>query len=139
MAVKYGRPTKYKTSYCEEVVEHLKNGKSLSSFAATIGTHREVLWKWRAKHEAFNHACLAGLELSQQWWENLSMQIATGHIFHKDHDGKYKKHNPGMVQFLMKQRFEDYRNGPKVSEDSEQKNDTTFALAYDPEKLKDVK
>jgi hypothetical protein len=105
-----GRPTKYRKAYCEQVLKHLKTGNSLASFAASIGTHRQRLWEWREKYPDFQDACISAIELSQQWWERFSLQIATGHIFHADNKGKYEKHNVGMVQFLMKQRFKDYRN-----------------------------
>jgi len=63
MVAGIGRPTAYRRSYCQKVIEHMKDGKSLASFAASIGTHREVLWAWRKRHEEFNHACNTAIEL----------------------------------------------------------------------------
>lgn len=131
------RPTKYKEKYCEAVIEHMKGGASLASFAASIGTHREVLWQWRQKHELFNNACLTAKELSQKWWENIAIQIATGYIYHPDHKGKYNKHNVGMVQFIMKQRFEDYRQTSKVEEPIEQPNGVNLTVNLNGDELTD--
>lgn len=120
-----GRPTKYKQKYCEEVIEHLSTGKSLASFAASIGTHREVIWQWRQKFEEFNNACNTAMELSQRWWENLAVMVATGKTMELETDKKNPNFgkpklpytNPGMIQFMMKQRFSDYRNIAKREDD----------------------
>lgn len=116
------RPTKYKEEYCQKVIQHLKTGASFASFAASIGTHREVLWQWRQKHEMFNNACNIAMEASQAWYENLALMVATGKAMEIEDDptkprfGKPKlpNTNPGMIQFIMKQRFKDYREKTEV-------------------------
>ncbi|NRA68375.1 MAG: hypothetical protein HRU19_28075 [Pseudobacteriovorax sp.] len=62
---KIGRPTKYKEEYCDLVIKHMSAGKSLASFAATIGTNRQRIWQWRQKHKEFQDACEAAAEASQ--------------------------------------------------------------------------
>jgi hypothetical protein len=119
------RPTKYKKEYCEQVIRHLRTGASLASFASSIGTHREVLWQWRKRHEEFNHACNIAMEASQAWYENLALMVATGKAMEIEDDpskprfGKPKlpNTNPGMIQFIMKQRFRDYREKTEVKND----------------------
>lgn len=122
-----GRPSSYKERYCEAVIDHLRQGKSLAAFAALIGTHREVVWKWRQKYVDFDNACLTGLEHSQVWWENLAAAVATGKVMDIEQDAaspnfgkpKLPHTNPGMIMFLMKQRFSDYRNIAKREDDDE--------------------
>lgn len=105
-----GRPTLYNAIYCEQVIEHLKDGKSLASFAASIGTHREVLWQWRQKHDEFNNACLIATEISQAHYEEKAYKIAIGEV------PSDQKNNPGLLMFIMKQRFKDYREKTEVKQ-----------------------
>ena len=100
-----GRKPTYKPEYCDMVINHMKGGKSLASFAASIGTFRQVLWSWRQKYRDFDDACNIAIELALDWWENFAALSATGRIFDPQHEGKYNKHNPGMIQFIMRQRF----------------------------------
>jgi hypothetical protein len=65
------------------------------------------------------------------------MQAATGRLHDPAHKGKYKHHNVGMIQFLMKQRFyRDYNKQAYVAPEDKQ-NDFNFNLSYDPKNLKD--
>ncbi len=133
-----GRPTKYKKKYCEEVIEHMKNGASFTSFAAKIGVPRETINRWEKKHEEFRLACKTAEEKSQQWWENFAMQSATGRLFDPVHKGKYDKHNAGMIQFIMKQRFyRDYNKAPVQEIKIEGDKGVEFKLSYDPKSVKD--
>jgi len=134
-----GRPTKYKKRYCEDVIEHMKNGASFTSFAASIEVPRQRLLEWKKKYKEFRVACDTAEHLSQQWWENFAMQAATGRIYDKAHKGKYDKHNAGMIQFIMKQRFyRDYNRAPHADKAEEKtKNDFTFNINYKPEELGD--
>ena len=133
-----GRPTKYKKRYCNEVIEHMKNGASFTSFAATIGVPRETINRWEKKHEEFRLACMEAEHLSQQWWENFAMQAATGRLHDPVHKGKYKFHNPGMIQFIMKQRFyRDYNKAPYTAPEDQNKQEMEFKISYDPKDLKD--
>lgn len=132
-----GRPTKYKKRYCEDVIEHMKNGASFVSFAASIRVADSQLRVWKKKHKEFQAACQIAEKLSQSWWENFAMQSATGRLHDPAHKGKYKKHNPGMIQFIMKQRFfRDFNKMPYI-DPGEQQNNFNFNISYDPKNLKD--
>ena len=131
------RPTDYREKYCKEVILHLKDGKSLTSFAAEIGTHREVLWQWRQKHPLFNNACLVALGLAQKWWENFAMSVATGEVHNPKYKGRFKNHNSGMIMFLMKQRFEDYRHVGKLQEESRKVNVNVSMTSEELDNLSD--
>lgn len=128
-----GQPTKYKPEYCQMVIDHMKTGRSLASFAASIGTYRQILYHWQEKNPEFLDACKTAQELSLQWFEEFSMQAATGRIFDKEHKGKYDKYNPNMLQFLMSRRFRDY-NANK--EDMGSKNEIPqITISYDPKNV----
>ena len=110
---KAGRKTKYHDKFCDEVIQHLKDGSSLASFAAKIGTHRSVLWRWRQKHEEFDNACQIALEGALDFWERKAAECALGEYVEYNHEGRQigKRPNAGMLQFIMKQRFyRDYNN-----------------------------
>ena len=133
---KVGRPTTYKEEYCDEIIEHMKSGKSLASFAASLGTHRQVIYQWMDKNEEFKDACKAAQELSQIWWEEFAMQAASGRIYDKVHEGKYDKHNPNMIQFMMSRRFKDFYRD-KQNKDDEKKQNFNISVSYDPTNLED--
>lgn len=132
---KVGRPTKYKPEYCEKVIEHMRLGKSLTSFAASIGSYRELLYDWQKANPEFLHACKTAQELSQEWWEEFAMQAATGRIYDETHKGKYDKHNPNMIQFMMSRRFKDFYQKRNVDENSDENKKISINLAYKPDDL----
>lgn len=67
-----GRPTKYDPKYCEEVIEYMKEGASLTSFAAHIGVARDTLSQWCVTHEEFSAAVKIGKANCAAWWENIA-------------------------------------------------------------------
>lgn len=64
-----GRPTKYKPEYCESVVEHMRDGKSLSSFAGKVGVARDTISEWCSEYPEFSAAVQKGKGLCADWWE----------------------------------------------------------------------
>lgn len=133
-----GRPTKYKAKYCEQVIEHMKNGASFVSFAAKIEVDDSQIRRWKQKYPEFCTACKIAERKSQEWWENFAMQAATGRLHDPAHKGKYKHHNTGMIQFIMKQRFyRDYNKAAYTAPEDQNKNEFNFNISYDPKDLKD--
>jgi hypothetical protein len=57
------------------------------------------------------------------------MQAATGRLHDPVHKGKYKHHNVGMIQFLMKQRFYRDYNKQAYVDPGDQQNDFNFKLS----------
>jgi len=51
---KFGRPTKYKKQYCQELIDHCAMGLSVDSFSAVIGVCRDTLYEWKKKHPTFS-------------------------------------------------------------------------------------
>lgn len=71
-----GRPSKYDPSFCELVVEHCKEGASLTSFAAEVGVCRDTVSEWMAVHEDFSVAASRAKAACAAWWERVSRQNA---------------------------------------------------------------
>lgn len=72
-----GRPTKYKPEYCDEVIVHMADGASLTSFAASIEVARSSLNEWMEAHPEFSDACARAKAKCAAWWEKQGRAIAT--------------------------------------------------------------
>jgi hypothetical protein len=85
---------------------------------------------------------LTGLEAAQVWWENLASIVATGKNMDIETDEKSPNYgkpklpytNPGMIMFLMKQRFADYRRD-KQSFDDEREATGSARPTLEPQEL----
>jgi len=55
-----GRPSKYDPAYCEQVIDFMALGYSLTAFAGEIGVTVQTLHNWRAEHPAFFDAVRVG-------------------------------------------------------------------------------
>ncbi len=75
-----GQPTKYKPEYCQLLIEHMKEGFSLESFAAKVDTCRDTLYHWRDAHSEFFYAIKKGQAASLLWWESIGRAGATGKL-----------------------------------------------------------
>lgn len=67
-----GRPTTYDPRYCQAVIEHMSEGASLTSFAASIMCSRSTINEWMAANQEFSEAVKVGKALCAQWWEKVS-------------------------------------------------------------------
>jgi transposase len=94
---KAGQPTKYKPEYCEAVIEYMKHGHSLTSFAAENGTTKATCHNWMKSHKEFFDAYKKARALCQSHWEKILHATATGKL----------KGNLGAQVFWMKNRFRD--------------------------------
>lgn len=91
-----GRPTTYKEEYCDQIIEHLAQGFSMESFAATINCSRDSLYEWRNKHKSFSDSIKIGLEKSLIFWEKIGQEGTLG---------KIKGFNCATYIFSMKNKF----------------------------------
>lgn len=48
-----GRPSDYKDSYGEEILQLMAEGLSLAAAAAEMGIHRQRVYEWEEKHPEF--------------------------------------------------------------------------------------
>lgn len=71
-----GRPTKYDPKYCEEVVEYMRDGYSVTAFAGHIGVARSTVFKWADEHEEFSDSLKTAQAMAAQWWEDRLRDVA---------------------------------------------------------------
>lgn len=73
---KTGRPSKYDPSYCDLLVEHMRAGASVTSFAAEIDVARSTINEWAAVHPEFSEALSRGKAKCLAWWERTARTTA---------------------------------------------------------------
>ena len=73
-----GRPSKYRDTYCNEVISHMSEGASLTSFAGEIGVSRDTVSEWMKAHPEFSVAVHVGKAKCAAWWERAGRNIAMG-------------------------------------------------------------
>jgi hypothetical protein len=61
--------TKYKDSYCEELVDAAAHGDSEVEFAAYAGVNKATLTKWSTEHPRFAAARDIACDLREAWYE----------------------------------------------------------------------
>lgn len=71
-----GRPSKYDPSYCNQIIEHMRDGASVLSFAAEIGVSRATINVWAEAHPEFLEALNAGKAACGAWWEARGREVA---------------------------------------------------------------
>ena len=67
-----GRPTTYDPKYCKAVIDHMAEGASLTSFAASVMCSRSTINEWMAANPEFSEAVKIGKALCATWWEKVS-------------------------------------------------------------------
>lgn len=95
-----GRPELYKEKYCEDIVNFMADGKSITAFAVSIGHHRQIIYEWAKKHPEFQDAIKRGIELAEAYWED---KLENASLISAQHT------NTTAMIFLMKARFKTYR------------------------------
>jgi transposase len=81
-----GRPSKYEPRFCEELIEFMGRGYSLTAFAGEIGVARSTINEWMAEHPEFSEATRVGQAKRTRALETTllageSGPKVTGHIF----------------------------------------------------------
>lgn len=83
---KGGRPSTYNPAFCDQIVEFMGQGYSLTAFAGKIGVHRETLLNWAAEHPEFFDAVKRGkaarvMKLEETLLKGETGPKVTSHIF----------------------------------------------------------
>jgi len=73
-----GRPTKYDPAYCEQIVAHMSEGASITSFAAEIDVARSTINEWMEHNPEFSEAVKRGKAKCAAWWERIARNGAQG-------------------------------------------------------------
>lgn len=71
-----GRPSKYDPAHCEALVQHMKEGASVASFAAEIDVARSTINAWAEDHPEFSEALSRGKSACAAWWEKQGRKVA---------------------------------------------------------------
>ena len=66
-----GRPSTYKPEYCDAVIEHMAEGASLTSFAASVGAARSTINEWMEHNPEFSESVKKGKAHCAAWWERV--------------------------------------------------------------------
>ncbi len=99
----------YKPEYCQLLLEHSAEevGNNFTTFAAMIGTHREVLHEWGRKHEDFANARKRAKEIQESLLMKLGVTGMRGNL--------KAFHNAAWI-FMMKARHGWSDDGPQDQE-----------------------
>jgi hypothetical protein len=62
------RPTKYKTEYCDLLVEHMKQGGSIDEFCLEVDVCIQTLYNWFDSYPEFLESKKKGESFSKGWW-----------------------------------------------------------------------
>lgn len=65
-----GRPSTYDPSYCQEVIDLGKAGKSKAQMAAFFDVSRQTIDNWASAHVEFLEALSRAEAHAQAWWED---------------------------------------------------------------------
>jgi hypothetical protein len=72
-----GRPSKYSEDYCQEVIDFLGKGHSVTAFAGHIGVSRATVFNWANEHTEFLDALKAGQAAATKFWEGILIKVAS--------------------------------------------------------------
>lgn len=79
-AIPVGRPTNYRTEYCQKLITHCKKGGSFESFGSVVSCGRATLYLWLNAHPEFMDARREGLEHCTHYYEQLGLALTTGQL-----------------------------------------------------------
>lgn len=77
----FGRPTKYRPSFCNDVIEWGKLGKSKAWMCASLDISYRTMLDWEAANPDFSQALTRAEMHSQQWWEDAGQDSLKAAVF----------------------------------------------------------
>lgn len=105
--------SKYKPEYCEQIIEHMRNGDSAISFAKSIDVCMDTITEWKNKHSEFSAAYKKAKAYCEEHWIKEGQK---GMWNHKDGPTL----NTGVWAFFMKCRF-GWNDRPEIKVSSNEK------------------
>ena len=97
-----GAPSKYKSEYCDMLIKHMAQGKSIATFGATIGVTKDTIYRWANDFPEFGDAKNEALQRSQEWFEQRLQAKLLG-VKSKNFDPKLI--DTTLLIFALKTRF----------------------------------
>ena len=86
--------SKYKSEYCEQLLNHMAEGYSFEAFGSEVGVGKTTLYNWCLAHPEFRQAKEVGSEASRKKIEEMLMECT-----------KSGKGNVVGAIFMLKNRF----------------------------------
>lgn len=77
---KTGRPTLYKPEFCQMLIDHMAQGKSMKSFGPKIGVIEDTLYRWVKEIPQFSESYKIALSHNYSYWEDVGINQAEGKI-----------------------------------------------------------
>jgi len=71
-----GRPTKYKPEYCQQAIDYMADGYSVTAFAGHIQVARSTVFKWAEDNPEFSDALKTAQAMAAMWWEDTLRNVA---------------------------------------------------------------
>lgn len=93
----FGRPTKYKEEYCQQLIDHMEQGLSYESFAGVVSVSKQTIYDWEKSNPDFLDAKKTGTEKCRLFWEKTGIGGLWG--------SKEANFNSAVWIFNMKNRF----------------------------------
>lgn len=75
---KMGRPSKYDPEFCVQLIDHMKQGKSLRAFAAKVNVTEDTIHRWLKERRDFSEARKRGEPWLEDFYIRMGQGIATG-------------------------------------------------------------
>lgn len=101
-----GRPSKFKAEYCQLLIDHMTEGYSFESFAATIDVAESTIYEWANNFPEFSEAKQIAFSKSRLTMERV---------------GFAGEMAPAVWIFSMKNRFpKEWRERKEIIEESKQ-------------------
>lgn len=66
--------SKYKSEYCEQLLNHMAEGYSFEAFGSEVGVGKTTLYNWCMAHAEFRQAKEVGSEASRKKIEEMLME-----------------------------------------------------------------
>jgi len=114
----------YKKEYCKNLIDHMSQGKSFSTFGSTIGFVRSTMYLWAEKFPEFGDAKDQGEQLAQEWFEEKLLLKTTDSTVGKNID-------TSCLIFALKTRFhKTYGERQKLEYTTKEDKPMIVKLAY---------
>src|SRR6266850_4501760 len=70
----FGRPTEYRSEYCQEIVDFMSDGAALCEFAKHIDVNMDTIYQWAKVHPDFSEAKKKAMTFCEAWWSAAGRQ-----------------------------------------------------------------
>ena len=98
MQYKYVPDCKYKSEYCQDIIEYAKTGASVAKCCALIGICKQTYYVWRNKYPDFLAADRVSRAIAQAAKEDIGDDGVSGRI---------DKFSSSTYNFMMRAQFRD--------------------------------